>query len=50
MGQILFVKDNTNEIADKIVLKYCKSEDPDLIKRFQKESRLLMSLEEVLKF
>ena len=41
MGQILFVKDNTNEIADKIVLKYCKSDDPSLIRRFKKEVNII---------
>lgn len=41
MGQILFVNDISGQIENKIVLKYCKSNDPDIIKRFQKEVKIL---------
>lgn len=41
MGQILFVKDTSAQIEDKIVLKYCKTDDPDLIRRFQKEVKII---------
>ena len=41
MGGILFVKDVANILTDKIVLKYCKSNDPELIKRFKKEIKII---------
>jgi serine/threonine protein kinase len=41
MGQILYVKDINEIFTDKIVLKYCKSEDPELLKRFKKEVKIL---------
>ena len=41
MGQILFVNDTSSQIKDKIVLKYCKSDDSNLIKRFQKEVKII---------
>jgi len=41
MGAILFVKDIDDEIAEEIVLKYCREEDEEYIKRFRREVRLL---------
>lgn len=41
MGQILYVKDTSSKIEDTIVLKYCKSEDPELKRRFKKEVNIL---------
>lgn len=44
MGQILFVKDNSGEIKDKIVLKYCKEKEN--AERFKKEIKIINSLKE----
>jgi len=41
MGEILFVKDVTNILTNEIVLKYCKSNDSELIKRFKKEVKII---------
>lgn len=41
MGQILFVKDISGQIMDEIVLKYCKSDEPDLVRRFKKEVKII---------
>lgn len=41
MGQILYVKDKNNIFTERIVLKYCKSQDTDLVKRFKKEVKIL---------
>lgn len=43
MGGILHVKDALNIINQPIVLKFCKSEDEEYIKRFKREVRLLSS-------
>ncbi|APG27026.1 hypothetical protein A7E78_03770 [Syntrophotalea acetylenivorans] len=45
MGAILFVKDIEGEITEEIVLKYCKEEDDEYIKRFRREVRLLTEFE-----
>ncbi|PKH17751.1 hypothetical protein BI292_18915 [Pseudomonas sp. 43NM1] len=41
MGQILFVEDATKEKSGRLVLKYCREEDDEYIKRFRREVRLL---------
>lgn len=41
MGQILFVKDILTQLDEEIVLKYCKSSNPEDIRRFQKEVKIL---------
>lgn len=43
MGQVLFVKNITTGHKDKLVLKYCREEDEEYIKRFRREVRLLES-------
>ena len=41
MGPILHVKDLEEEFENEIVLKYCREEDEEYIKRFRREARLL---------
>jgi eukaryotic-like serine/threonine-protein kinase len=41
MGNVVFVSDISGAISDQLVLKYCKSFDPKLIKRFKREVQLL---------
>ena len=43
MGQILFVKDLRQEQTDRLVLKYCKEDNPNLIDRFRREIRLMQN-------
>ena len=43
MGGILHVNDTMNIINSPIVLKYCKVDDDEYIKRFKREVRLLSS-------
>lgn len=40
MGDILFVKDLISQSDTKLVLKYCKEDDENYIKRFKREVRL----------
>lgn len=41
MGEILFVNDLSQPSAIKLVLKYCKKNDIDILKRFVREVRLM---------
>ncbi|WP_408900326.1 protein kinase domain-containing protein [Photobacterium piscicola] len=41
MGQILFVKDLQQQLDGDLVLKYCRKEDEEYVKRFKREVRLL---------
>ncbi|MGJ0344278.1 protein kinase [Aliarcobacter cryaerophilus] len=41
MGEILYVKDNYGIFTERIVLKYCKSDVPELLERFRKEVKIL---------
>ncbi len=41
MGRILFVTDTTEELPAPIVLKYCKADSSEILKRFRREVRLL---------
>lgn len=46
MGEILFVNDTRGILDTGIVLKYCRDEDEENIKRFRREVRLLESFSE----
>ena len=41
MGEVLFVTDLTGEFSGNLVLKYCKEEGDEYIKRFKREVRLM---------
>ncbi|WP_348687572.1 protein kinase domain-containing protein [Aeromonas bestiarum] len=41
MGQVLLVNDSTGKVPGSLALKYCREEDNEYIKRFQREVRLL---------
>ncbi|XZE53072.1 serine/threonine protein kinase [Planctomycetaceae bacterium SH139] len=41
MGNVVFVTDRNNTTSTQLVLKYCKSFDPKLIRRFKREVALL---------
>lgn len=43
MGEILHVIDNINMLSQPIVMKYCKVNDDEYVKRFRREVRLLSS-------
>lgn len=43
MGGVLHVEDTTNIFGQPIVLKYCKVDDEEYVKRFKREVRLLSS-------
>lgn len=45
MGSILFVKDLSIQTDAKLVLKYCKSDDPEYAARFKREVRLSKKFE-----
>ncbi|TOO49924.1 hypothetical protein, partial [Vibrio parahaemolyticus] len=41
MGQILFVTDLHQQLSGDLVLKYCREEEEEYVKRFKREVRLL---------
>lgn len=41
MGEVLYVKDLTQQNSNTLVLKYCREEGEDYVKRFRREVRLL---------
>lgn len=41
MGQVLLVNDSTDRVPGVLALKYCREEENEYIKRFQREVRLL---------
>jgi serine/threonine protein kinase len=45
MGALLFVKDLSQQSNTKLVLKYCKIDDPEYITRFKREVRLTKKFE-----
>lgn len=45
MGAVLFVKDLEARLTEGIVLKYCREEDEEYIKRFSREVRILSEFE-----
>lgn len=45
MGAILFVTPLKSELAFKVVLKYCRDNNEEQLKRFRREVRLLASFE-----
>ncbi len=46
MGQVLFVEDITKEFDGELVLKYCREQEDEYIKRFTREVRLTEGLKE----
>ncbi len=45
MGEILFVEDLSQKSDTKLVLKYCKEDNPNHIKRFKREVRIMQKFE-----
>lgn len=41
MGEVIFIEDTTGELSGNLVLKYCREESEDYIRRFKREVRLM---------